>query len=131
MITITPIYSVPLALLLIFLSIRIIQIRSKNGVAIGFQSDDYLQRAIRAQANFVEYVPFSLVLISFAELREISVLVIHILCIMLVLGRFLHAYGVSQVAEDLRFRQVGMGLTFSCLIFACLAVTASYILNFD
>jgi|KBSSwiStaDraftv2_1062776.scaffolds.fasta_scaffold891719_1 uncharacterized membrane protein YecN with MAPEG domain len=83
---------------------------------------------MRVQANFADYVPLSLLLLAFAELQGRPVWLIHTLCAVLVVGRLVHGYGVSQVKEDFRLRVVGITLTFAVLVAAALsALVPSYI----
>ena len=114
----TPIYAALLALLFIFLSIRTVRFRQRLRVAVGDGAQPLLQRAMRVHANFAEYVPIALLLIYFLEMHTQARLMIHVLGIALVVGRLLHAYGVSQLRENLRFRIVGIVLTFLVIIFA-------------
>jgi uncharacterized membrane protein YecN with MAPEG domain len=72
-------------------------------------------RTMRVHSNFAEYVPLSLLLIYLTEISGAPVLLVHALGIGLLVGRVAHAYGVSQVDENFRFRVFGMVMTFSTL----------------
>jgi uncharacterized membrane protein YecN with MAPEG domain len=109
--TVTPLYAALLGLIFIGLSLQTIRLRRRHRV---------LRRAMRVHANFAEYVPLTLLLMFFVEKGGSSALRIHILGIALLAGRLLHAWGVSQVQENLRYRTLGMVLTFSVIISACL-----------
>ncbi len=124
---ITPAYAAVIALLFVALSIRTLLLRRQLGIGIGAGEDRKLTRAIRVHSNFAEYVPLSLMLIYFLEINTNTDLWIHALCILLIIGRLLHAYGVSQIKEDYRFRVAGMFLTLSCLISASTRLIVSYI----
>ena len=64
-------------------------------------------------SNFAEYTPITLLLLYFLEEQgAIPGLLLNALCFIFLVGRILHAYGVSQVKEDFRFRVTGMVLTF-------------------
>lgn len=117
---ITPLYAALLALIFVALSIRTIRLRRRYRVGVGDGNHAELQRAARVHANFAEYVPLALLLIYFAETGGGSLLLIHSLAIALLCGRLLHAWGVSQVRENYRYRTVGMALTFSVILAACL-----------
>ena len=119
---ITPLYAVILALLFVLLSVRTLRLRRKLKVAIGHGDQPQLERAARAHANFAEYVPIALLLIYFLEVSSVSGLSIHILCGLLLVGRASHAYGVSQVKENYRYRVFGMALTFTAIISAALGI---------
>ena len=119
---ITPLYAAIVALLFVLLSVRTLRLRRKLKVAIGHGDQPQLERAARAHANFAEYVPIALLLIYFLEVSSASGLSIHILCALLVVGRASHAYGVSQIEEDYRYRVFGMVLTFTAIISAALGI---------
>ncbi len=120
MLTITPLYAALLGLIFIALSIRTIRLRRRYRVGVGDGNHTELQRAARVHANFAEYVPLTLLLIYFVETSGGPLLLIHALAIALLCGRLLHAYGLSQVRENYRYRISGMVLTFSVIIAACL-----------
>lgn len=124
---IVPAYSALFACLFLILSIRKIRARRTAKVAIGTGGDKLLERFSRVHANFAEYVPFTLLLIAFAEMRGIHHFVIHILCVALLVGRSVHAWGVSRSAENFRFRVIGMMFTLNTIAAAALANVASYI----
>ncbi|MEI6572370.1 MAG: MAPEG family protein [Alphaproteobacteria bacterium] len=126
--TIVPAYSILFACLFLVLSNRTIRARRSARVAIGTGGDKSLERLSRVHANFAEYVPFTLLLIAFAEMRGIHYIVIHILCIALLVGRTVHAWGVSKSAENFRFRVIGMMLTIYTIGAAALANAVSYFL---
>ena len=123
----TPIYAAIIALIFVVLSVRTLLLRRRLGVAIGTGEDQKLTRAMRVHSNFSEYVPLALILIYFLETETDTDLWIHVLCISLIGGRLLHAYGVSQVEENYRFRVAGMILTLGCLISASTRLIVSYV----
>lgn len=113
--SIVPFYAALLAALYIFLSLRVIRIRRRERIALGDRNNPRLQRAIRVHANFAEYVPLALILVAFVEMQQSRALLVHALCLSLVIGRVIHAYGVSQEKEDYRLRVAGMALTFATI----------------
>ncbi|MBX9903374.1 MAG: MAPEG family protein [Burkholderiales bacterium] len=115
---ITPLYAAILGLLFIALSLRTIRLRRRYRVAIGDGRKELLQRAMRVNANFAEYVPLSLLLIYFVELHDGPRLHVNALGIALICGRLLHAWGVSRIPENFRYRTVGMALTFGVMLIA-------------
>ena len=118
----TVIYAAIAGLMFVGLALRAIGLRKKAMVAIGDGGQPLLRRAIRVHGNFAEYVPFALVLIWMAEMSTRSNLLTHSLGILLITGRILHAYGVSQERENLRFRQIGTVMTFFCIVTASLVL---------
>ena len=114
--TIVPVYAAVLAFIYIVLSTRVIQARRRSAkVAIGTKGDVQLERKMRVHANFAEYVPFALLLATFVEMQGRPAWFIHLLCLALVAGRIIHAYGVSQEHENFRLRMAGMATTLTVL----------------
>src|SRR3954447_24911313 len=120
--SVVPIYAAVLALVFLLLSISVIRGRGRYQVTIGSGTAPDLERRIRVHANFAEYVPFTLLLLTIAELRGAPAGRLHVMCLCLLVGRVLHAWGVSRSAENLRFRQAGVGLTFTALIGAAITL---------
>lgn len=119
---VTPLYAALLGLLFVALSVRTLLLRRRLRVAVGDGGDKQLLRAMRVHANFAEYVPLTLLLLFMFELAGAPRPLLHGLCICLLLGRLAHAYGVSQVREDYRYRVFGMAMTFVALLGAALGL---------
>ena len=124
---ITASYAAVLALVFVGLSVRTIRLRRQAQVAIGDGGDKRLARAARVHANFAEYVPLALLLIHFVEEGGAPTLAVHALCTLLLGGRLLHAWGVSQPRENFRFRVAGMAMTFAAIVLAALGLLYSAI----
>ena len=117
---VVPFYAALLALLFVALSIRVIKTRRQERVAIGDGDNPRLRRVIGVHNNFAQYVPLALLLLTFVELAAAPLLLVHFLCLLLLIGRCVHAYGVSQDSENYRLRMVGMRLTFASIALAAL-----------
>jgi len=113
---VVPVYAALLALLFVHLSLRVIRLRRIEQVPLGGGNSEILQRAICAQANFVEYVPIALVLLFFVETAYYPLWVVHVLGVALLAGRAVHAWGVSREEIHYRHRIWGMRLTIWMLI---------------
>ena len=118
----TAFWAALLAPVYLWLSVRVIRLRRGAGVSIGTGGDAALERAMRAQANFAEYVPFALVLLALAEAGGTPGWIIHPLGAALPAGRIAHGMGIVRQPEDFRFRVGGMVATFS--VIACAALAA-------
>jgi len=118
--TIVPVYAATFALMLVGLSLRVANTRREVRVALGDGGAKLLQRRIRAQGNFIEYVPMTLILLLFVEWQGWSRWLVHALCLVLLAARALHAYGVSQEPEDIRLRATGMATTAAILVICAL-----------
>ena len=115
---ITPIFAGIAAFMLIWLSFRVVALRREKKILSGDGGDAQMRSAIRAQGNFVEYVPLTLVLMGFAEMQGANRGVIVLVGLALVAGRALHALGLSRDPEQFTFRVRGMFFTFTALAIA-------------
>jgi len=119
---ITPIYVALLAILFLFLSFKTIKVRKRLQIGVGTGDNPELLRAMRVHANFSEYVPITLILILSVELLKGHFILVHGLGAALLIGRVLHAYGVSQSKENLKFRVSGMLLTFATMLVSIISI---------
>ncbi len=117
---ILPVYTA--CLVFVFLSVRTIGLRRKLKIALGDGGNPLLLRAIRAQANFTEYVPLALLALTMLEWLAAPEYLLHALGGLLLLARTLHAYGLSQVDENHQFRVLGMAGTFAVLLTTALCL---------
>ena len=124
---IVPVYAAVLAFIYIVLAIRVIRLRQSAKVAIGTGGNAGLERSMRVHANFAEYVPFALLLTAFVEMQGAPAWRVHLLCLALVAGRLIHAFGVSQERENIRLRVVGMVITFAVLVGMALSLLVARI----
>ena len=92
---ITPLYAGLIVPLFVFLCADIIRARMSGRVSLGDQGDEFLLRKIRAQGNFTEYVPITLLLMAFLELMAGPAWLLHAIGITLIVSRVMHAFGVS------------------------------------
>src|SRR4051794_16199454 len=99
----TSLYAAVLAALYILLTLRVIEARRAHMVALGMPHR-LVERAVRAHGNCAEYVPFGLVLLGLLEGMGLPGWGIHALGSGFVLGRALHAHGISREPEVFRFR---------------------------
>lgn len=121
MLVITPIYAGLLGLLFIRLSFAVIGVRRSEQVSLGDGDSGKLQKASRVHGNFAEYTPLALLLIGMLELNGAPWWLVHGLAAPLLVGRVLHAYGLGAAQQIIRFRIVGMVLTFLSLGASALA----------
>jgi len=119
--TLVPVFSAFFAVLFVLLSINVIRARRKHKVGLGTGRNKSVERAMRVHANFAEYVPFALLLIALLELNKANSALLIGLCSVLLIGRLVHAYGVSMENERFVFRVSGMVMTFAVILIAALA----------
>jgi len=124
---ISSLYAAMLALLIVWLSIRVIKLRRVKKVRLGDGGEPELQIAIRAQGNATEYVPISLILLVLLELSGAHAALVHSGGIAMLAGRILHARGL--LTKSLRYRVLGMKVTIYTLIGLAFANLAYAVYN--
>jgi len=123
---VTPLFAAVAAFMLIWLSYRVVRQRRAKQISVGDANDRILLRAMRAQGNFVEYVPLTLLLMGLAELQGAPLWLVGLLGLALLAGRLLHALGLSQEPDNFTLRVRGMYLTIAALAgAACLCFALS------
>ena len=93
---ITGIYAGLCSLMFLYLAWPITVQRKLKKIGVGDGGDTELQRTIRVHANFVEYVPLTLLMLLLAELQSTPPWAIHGFGTALILSRILHAVGFSR-----------------------------------
>ena len=116
MLIVTSVIASVLTIIFVRLSLAVIGLRRKNKVGLGSGGHEDLERAIRAQGNFAEYVPFGIILIACLELNGAPWWLVIIPGITLIIGRLIHAKGINEPPPDFSKRVLGMKLTFMTLI---------------
>lgn len=116
MLLMTSIIAAILTIIFVKLSFAVIGLRRKNKVGLGSGGYDDLERAIRAQGNFAEYVPIGLILIACLELNGAPWGLVILPGITLIIGRLIHAKGINEPPPNFSSRVLGMKFTFGTLI---------------
>lgn len=111
---ITGIYAALAALLIVALARNVIGLRRQYKVALGDGGHQDLLAAIRAHANAIEYLPIGLLLLLLLELSQSPAWLIHLLGSLYIIGRLIHANGVSK--SIITRRIIGMQFTIWLLI---------------
>jgi uncharacterized membrane protein YecN with MAPEG domain len=130
MLLVTSVYASLLGLVFIFLTIRTIGLRRSNKVALGTGGVAALERVIGAHSNFSEYVPLSLFLILCAELQGLHGLIVNGLGLLLLTGRAIYSYGISQGEEKFSFRVTGKTMTIDSNVFGAMVNLGNTIVHF-
>ena len=116
MLLVSSIITAVLTIIFIKLSFAVIGLRRKNKVGLGSGGHEDLERAIRAQGNFAEYVPLGIILITCLELNGAPWWLVALPGIALIIGRLIHAVGINTPPPDFSKRILGMKFTFYTLI---------------
>lgn len=111
---ITSVWVALAAIALIWLSLPIALHRKRSQTSLGDGGDPALQRRIRAQGNFTEYVPLALLVIGTVEATGWSAWIVWALGALMAIGRVLHAWGI--LGRTLPPRAYGMIATFLTLL---------------
>jgi len=123
---VVPFYAGIFALIYIFLSIRVIALRYEKRVSLGSGGDPALERAIRTHANFIEYVPLALILLIAMEMQHSSRYLLHLLCLLLLIGRICHFLGLSRDNTANPLRGAGVTLTVLVLVVAAIILIVAF-----
>lgn len=116
------------ALLNLWLAMRICRVRGTHKVSIGHGDVPALERRMRAQANFVEYTPFFLILLGLIELSRGSSTWLWLVAIAYLLARIAHAFGMDRDVGRNVLRGIGILVTFAALLgLAIYALTIPYV----
>ncbi len=127
--TITALYASLLALVFLGLSFNIIRLRFKLKVGVGDGGEKLLVKAIRIHGNFSEYIPLALILLASYELSGANSLWLHGLGATLLIGRILHAIGLSQSIGTSIPRITGMLSTFVVLLILAIENIRMFIIS--
>ena len=95
--TVTMLYAAICGVLLILLALNIVRLRRAHRISLGMGEGSALEQPVRVHGNFTEYTPTFLILLLLAELGGAKFWFLHLLGAAFVMGRLLHAYGLSTV----------------------------------
>ena len=121
--SITSAYLAVLALLYAGLALQVSRLRRGNRVLFGDGDNIKLRSAIRAHANFAEYVPIIALMVAMLEMSGMSATRVHLLMAALLLARLLHPLGMYVGPRSWQFqicRVGGISLTIIVLIAAAM-----------
>ena len=114
---------VPLfGIFLMVITLRVGMIRLRSNISLGDGGDPEFLKLIRGQANFIELVPISLILLVLLELSGAGNTMLHVLYLLLLVGRVSHYVQITGIVEPVLFRAGGMVLTFTAILGASIAL---------
>lgn len=112
----TALYAGLIGLLLIVLAALVSRMRRRHQVGLGDGGNKELHRAIRAHGNAVEWAVPALLLLLVAELNRASPLIVHACGMAIVIGRVLHAVGLSRRGGPSFGRMAGSLLSWGAVV---------------
>jgi uncharacterized membrane protein YecN with MAPEG domain len=126
MVVITPLFAAIFGVMYVALSFNVVRYRLGTKVSLGAGESKSLERAIRTHANFIEYVPFSLLLMWFLETLTLSASVVFWLGSTLLIARVFHAFGMFNPKSLIILRQLGTLATFGVILMASISIFKYY-----
>lgn len=106
---------------LIWLAVQTGLIRQREKVFMGDGGNPRMIRVMRGHANAIEFIPITLISMTLAALLGTSALILHVLGIMLTLGRVLHGLHFTAADAPAWQRSAGTGLSVLAMVGAALA----------
>ena len=122
--TVTPLYALALGLIFLILFMRVSSVRSDAKISYGDGGNALLLQRMRQHGNFIEWVPFVLILMILAEGMGAPALYIHISGVLLVVGRIAHPFGLKpdNAGHPLRYIGNGTNMLATANAMVCIAV---------
>lgn len=117
------------ALINLWLALRIVVGRVRGKILIGDGGDSRLASGMRAQANFVEYAPFVLVLMALIELAGGASFWLWMLGGVFILARIGHGWGMMRPAPNIGRAGGAMGTWAVLALLAGWAIGIVYVAN--
>jgi uncharacterized protein len=107
--SVTSLYALLLIPIWFALWIGVTSTRSVTNTSIGDANSPELLQKIRRHGNFIEWVPFVLVLMMLAELQGVGKTWLHAAGLLLLVGRLAHPFGLKIETAAHPLRYVGNG----------------------
>jgi hypothetical protein len=123
---ITALYAGILGVLMLVLAMRVSRARMESGASLSTDATPKLVEAIRRHGNFIEWVPFALLLMLIGELDGMSPLALHAAGAALVVARVLHPLGVKVDVMPHPLRAAGATLTFVVVLLLSIGVMLEF-----
>lgn len=112
------------ALVLLWLSFKVIGVRRGNQISIGDGDNKTLAHYIRGQGNAAEYMPMFFIMLVIAALINTPAIALHALGLAFTVGRILHASWFAKPSPNLSKRVTGMVLTLLSMAALALGLLA-------
>jgi uncharacterized membrane protein YecN with MAPEG domain len=126
---VTALYAALLGLIGLALAGLVGVARSKTSVSLNEGGDKGLIIASRRHLNWVETVPFVLLLMALIELNGGSRTWLHILGVTLIVARLVHPFGIDPDTARKPQRGIGAGLTFLVWLAASVTLLWQFFVN--
>lgn len=117
-------YTALAALLYLWQITMVVRGRRAGGVSLGDGGDPSLTRAIRGQGNSAEQMPLMLLMLALVEMIGAPGIAVHVVAIMFLVGRVLHALHFTDILPSMKARMYGMMLTLLSVSLTALGLLA-------
>jgi len=115
--TITSLYAGLASILIVCLAVNVSRNRFGAKIGLGDGGNAALLVAIRMHGNAVEYLPLSLLLMALVEIQNgLAGVWLHIIGILLLLGRAFHLSGLTRTSNTSSGRRNGIVLTWMVIV---------------
>jgi uncharacterized membrane protein YecN with MAPEG domain len=98
-------------IIILLLTIKVIQLRRRDGIVLGDNEDRVMAKAIRGHANAVEQLPIALIVMGLAEVQGGNTALLTLSAASLIVGRALHGLYFARHGLPWQMRMAGMALT--------------------
>ncbi len=120
--TISALYAALLGVVFIGFSAYVSSVRAKTGVSTGHEGNVDMVVAMRRHGNMAEYLPVVLLLMLFAELMGTDAKYLHAAGLIMILGRFVHPFGISADGGNFAARIGGQSATYLAMLIPIVAI---------
>jgi uncharacterized protein len=127
--TITTTFALALIPIWFVLWVRVTSMRSALNLSIGDGGNPALLQKVRQHGNFIEWVPFVLILMFLAETQGVGASWLYAAGGLLLLGRLAHPFGLAIESAAHPLRYVGNGsniLSTAILVVALLRIKTGF-----
>jgi len=111
LLAVTGLYAFLLGLVFVVLFAHVGISRTNAGVSLGDGGKPELIEAVRRHGNFIENVPFALLLMAIVEANGAPKWWLHVLGVALLAGRIAHPFGISVARMNEPARMIGASAT--------------------
>ena len=124
---VTGFYAGILGLWLVYLVADVVRQRFKQKVGLGHGGKAALMKKIRVHGNFIETVPYVLIIMFLLEAQDYADWLLHVFGGGLVLSRVLHWYGISGSTGTSFGRAAGTAIMLMLIIIGSLILMAEFL----
>ena len=120
--SITATYAAILAFYFIAWAFHVSFTRAATGVRTGDGGNPTMLTAMRRHGNMAEFMPFALVMMALAEAGGLGALWLHLSGVLLVAGRLIHPFGITDDGGPVAARVVGQLSTSAATLIPSAAI---------